>query len=151
MTILRKILLFSFLAVIAFSCKNDPVFVDPAYILMKWADAVKNMNYRDYAECEAYPKDINVFNQLYRNYYFSDFLISEIGEYNEENVKSDAEGKKFNYRMIYFECVRIDRKTGEPVENMKGDIEFIKYTEKPDSDRGWLMSNRTIVRIEVDK
>jgi hypothetical protein len=151
MNIFRKIVLFLLIAIISFSCKKEPVFVDPAFILMKWGDAVKKMNYREYAECEAFPKDINVFNQLYRNYYYSDFLISEMGKYNKENVKTDAEGKKFNYRIIYFECLRIDRKTGDPVENMKGDIEFIKYTEKPHSDRGWLMSNRTIVRIEVDK
>jgi len=150
MNIIRKIILFFLMALFTFSCKNEPVFVDPAFILMKWGDAVKNMNYREYAECEAFPKDAKVFNELYRNHYYSDFLISETGKFNDQNVKTDAEGKKFNYRLIFFECLRIERKTGEPVEKMKGDIEFIKYTEKPHSDRGWFMSNRTIVRIEVD-
>lgn len=151
MKLLKNIVLIFLIVFIAFSCKEKAVFVDPAFILMKWGDAVKKMNYREYSECEAFPKDIKVFNELYRNYYYSDFLISEIGKYNEENIKTDALGKKFNYRIIYFECLRIERKTGEVVENMKGDIEFIKYIDKPDSDRGWLMSNRTIVRVGVDK
>lgn len=148
---LQNLILISIIVFCSFSCKEKPVFVDPAFILMKWGDAVKKMNYREYSECEAFPKDIRVFNDLYRNYYYSDFLISEAAKYKEENIKTDALGKKFNYRIIYFECLRTERKTGKPVENMKGDIEFIKYIDKPDSDRGWIMSNRTIVRVEVDK
>lgn len=150
----KKFLLVSlivFFTVLCFSCKEKPVFVDPAFILMKWGDAVKKMNYREYAECEAFPKDIKVFNELYKNYYFTDFLISETGKYKEADVRTDAKGKKYNYRIIYFECLRTERKTGAVVEHMKGDIEFIKYIDKPDSDRGWLMFNRTVVRIGVDK
>ena len=141
------ILIFIFLFI---SCKDKPVFVDPAYVLMKWGDAVKNMNYREYSECEAFPKDARVFNELYRNYYYTDFLISEMSKFNDKKTRTDPEGKSYNYRIIHFECLRVERKTGKPVENMKGDIEFIRYLESPDADRGWLMSNRTIVRIEVD-
>lgn len=150
MNIFKKTVLLILIAAVFFSCKKEPVFVDPAFILMKWGDAVKKMNYREYAECEAFPKDVNVFNELFKNYYYSDFLISEMDKYDEKNIKKDAQGRSFNSRLIYFECLRVDRKTGDPVENMKGDIEFIRYIDKPHSERGWLMSNRTIVRIEVD-
>ncbi|MFA5519466.1 MAG: hypothetical protein WDA74_09445 [Spirochaetota bacterium] len=147
----KKLLLVFLIVFFTFSCKEKPVFVDPAFILMKWGDAVKKMNYRDYAECEAFPKDIKVFNELYKNYYFTDFLISEMGKYKEADIKTDALGKKYNYRTIYFECLRTERKTGDVVESMKGDIEFIKYVDEPDLNRGWLMFNRTVVRIGVDK
>ncbi len=148
---MKKILLIVLLLLFVFSCKEKPLFVDPAYVLMKWADAVKNMNYREYSECEAFPKDFSVFNELYRNYYYTDFLINEMGRYSDKNIRTDSEGNSYNYRIIHFECFRIERKTGRAVENMKGDVEFIKYLESPKAERGWLMSNRTIVRIEVDK
>ena len=50
------------------SCKRQEPFVDPAYIFLKWSGAVKALNYKDYSECEAFPKDQDVFRNLYRDY-----------------------------------------------------------------------------------
>lgn len=128
------------------SCKRQEPFVDPAYIFLKWSGAVKTLNYKDYSECEAFPKDPDVFRNLYRDFYYGDLIIRDMSKFNESDVKSDFEGYKFNHRMLYFECKRISRETGKTVENMKGEVEFIKYIDGPRINRGWLMHNRTLIR-----
>lgn len=128
------------------SCKKQEPFVDPAYIFLKWSGAVKTLNYDDYSDCEAFPKDQDVFRNLYRDYYYSDLIIRDMGKFNENDIKTDFEGYKFNHRMLYFECKRISRETGKTVENMKGEVEFIKYIEGSKTNKGWLMHNRTLIR-----
>ncbi len=128
------------------SCKKDDIFVDPAYVFLKWSYAVKSLNYGSYSTCEAFPKSDDVFRELYSNYYYDDLVTRDLGTYKEKDVRTDLYGKKYNYRTVYFECRRVERKSGRTVESMKGEVEFIQYTDKPDSDRGWLMYNRTIIR-----
>ncbi len=128
------------------SCKRQEPFVDPAYIFLKWSSAVKNLNYKEYSECEAFPKDAEVFKNLYGSFYYSDLTIRNMDKFNESDIKTDFEGNNFNHRMLYFECKRISRETGKTVENMKGEVEFIKYTSGPRVNRGWLMHNRTFIR-----
>lgn len=132
------------------SCKEKKAFVDPAFVFMKWSAAVKNLNYQEYAECEAFPKDEMVFRELYGDFYFADLLIRELGEYNENDVRSDVEGHKYNLRKVYFECKRIERSTGRAVQEMKGDIEFISYLDGPRLNKGWLMYNRTIISTGIN-
>lgn len=132
------------------SCKEKKAFVDPAFVFMKWSSAVKNLNYNDYTECEAFPKDEIVFRELYNDFYFADLLIRELGEYKESDVRSDVEGNKYNIRKVYFECKRIERKTGRAVQEMKGDIEFISYISGPKLNKGWLMYNRTIISTGIN-
>lgn len=132
------------------SCKRQEPFVDPAYIFLKWSGAVKSLNYKDYSECEAFPKDQDVFRNLYRDYYYGNLIIRDMGKFNDSDIKTDFEGYKFNPRMLYFECKRISRETGKTVENMKGEVEFIKYIEGPKINRGWLMHNRTLIRTGFD-
>jgi len=131
------------------SCKKKEIFVDPAYVFLKWSSAVKNLNYKDYSECEAYPKDEAVFRELYGDYYMADLIIRNLGEFNEKNTKLDAAGYEYKYRQVYFECVRIKRKTGQPAQKMKGDVEFINYIDGPKKDKGWLMFNRTIINTKL--
>ena len=131
------------------SCKNKELFLDPAYIFLKWSSAVKNLNYKEYSECEASPKDESVFKDMYGDFYLSDLVIRNIGEFNPKDTKQDIVGYEYMFRKVYFECVRINRKKGLPVQNMKGDVEFINYIDGPKKDRGWLMFNRTIISTEM--
>lgn len=134
------------IAFVAVSCKKDDIFVDPAYVFLKWTHALKELGYDDYSRCEAYPKTADVFRQLYSDYYYKDLVTREIGEYNENDIKRDIDGNRYTHRMVYFECKRIDRKTDKSIESMKGEVEFIRYLDEPGSSRGWLMYNRTIIR-----
>lgn len=135
---------------IMISCKEKKAFVDPAFVFMKWSAAVKNLNYQAYSECEAFPKDEIVFRELYGDFYFTDLIIRELGEFKESDIRSDIEGNKYNFRKVYFECKRIERKTGRAVQEMKGDIEFISYISGPKLNKGWLMYNRTIISTGIN-
>ena len=129
------------------SCKKKEPFVDPAFIFLKWSSAVKNLNYNEYRECEAFPKDADVFRDLYGEFYYADLVIRNMGKFNEKDIGTDFEGYRYNHRMLYFECKRISRETGKSVANMKGEVEFIKYLDGPRIESGWLMHNRTIIRL----
>ncbi len=135
------------------SCSEKKAFVDPAFVFLKWSSAVKNLNYKEYSECEAFPKDEIVFRELYTDFYFTDLIIRELGKYNENDIDSDIDGYKYTLRKVYFECRRVERKTGRAVQDMKGDIEFINYINGPKLNKGWLMYNRTIIstRINIKK
>ncbi|MCL1864413.1 MAG: hypothetical protein FWF73_01220 [Spirochaetes bacterium] len=145
----KIIALFAAVTVLISSCKKKEIFVDPAYIFLKWSSAVRNLNYKEYSECEAFPKDESVFRELYGDFYLSDLIIRNIGEFNEKATKMDVNRYEYKFRRVYFECVRIKRKTGKPVQNMKGDMEFINYIDGPKKDKGWLMFNRTIINTET--
>lgn len=147
--LITGILLFIIILVIP-SCKQKQAFVDPVYVFMKWSSAVKNMNYREYTECEAFPKDDLVFRELFGDYYFSDLQIRDLGKYNESELKSDSEGYKYHLRKVYFDCKRVERKTSRIVQEMKGDVEFVNYTNGPNVNRGWLMYNRTFIATGIN-
>ena len=68
-----------FALAIIFSCKEKKPFVDPAFVFLKWSSAVKNLNYKEYSECEAFPKDEIVFRELYTDFYYADLIIRETG------------------------------------------------------------------------
>jgi len=142
-------LIFAVALLVVSSCKKKEIFVDPAYIFLKWSSAVKNLNYKEYSECEAFPKDESVFRELYGSFYLADLIIRDLGKFNEKDTKIDAVGYEYKHRRVYFECVRIMRKTGRPVQNMKGDVEFVNYIEGPKKDKGWLMFNRTIINTDM--
>ncbi len=137
---------FIFLVVSFTSCKEKKAFVEPTFVFMKWSDAIKKLNYRYYSECEVFPKERSVFSEIYGDHYYSDVFVKNLGDYDEENIRTDSEGNRFNHRKVYFECRRISRKTGMPVQNMKGDVLFVKYLSGARADKGWLMFNRTIIR-----
>jgi len=139
-----------FIAAFILSCKEKKPFVDPAYVFLKWSSAVKNLDYKEYSECEAFPKDEAVFHELFNDFYYADLLIKEIGEFNKNNIKSDIDKNKYNLRKVYFECKRIERKTGRAVQDMKGDVEFINYISGPKVNKGWLMYNRTIISTGIN-
>ncbi len=132
------------------SCKKDDIFVDPAYVFMKWAHAIRVMNYKEYSSCEAFAKSPDVFRELYGKNYYADLITRDLGEYNPDDIGTDIDGKRYTHRMVYFECSRINRSTGKKIESMKGEVEFIQYVDRPDSRRGWLMYSRTIVRSGAD-
>jgi hypothetical protein len=142
-------LIFAAALLLVISCKKKEIFVDPAYIFLKWSSAVRSLNYKEYSECEAFPKDESVFRELYGNFYLTGLTIRNLGKFNEKDTKTDAAGYEYKFRSVYFECVRIIRKTGRPVQNMKGDVEFINYIDGPKKDKGWLMFNRTIINTDM--
>ncbi|NLV66248.1 MAG: hypothetical protein GXY14_01100 [Spirochaetes bacterium] len=120
--------------------------MDPAYVFTRWSLAVKVLDYARYSSCEAFPKPPDVFRELYGKYYYADLITRDLGEYNPADVRTDIDGKRYTRRMVYFECSRVERRSGKKAEEMKGEVEFIQYMDEPGVRRGWLMYSRTIIR-----
>jgi hypothetical protein len=140
------ILLVILLAVI--SCKREKKFVEPEYIFSKWARSIENLNYIDYASCEAYPKSEPVFREMFRESYYADLMVTEIEKFDEKKIKKDGKGDSFVSRNVRFECTEIRRRDKKPVRILRGDVDFIKFIEGDRTKQGWLMWNRKIIRFE---
>ena len=130
------------------ACKKEKPFVQPDFILKKWALATEKRNYRSYRECEAYPKESEVFRTIYEDFYFKDMEVLKIEDLDEDDLTTDVEGNTFIKRSVTFQCLEVKRRDGRVVQPIQGDILFIRFTEEPRSKEGWLMSNRTLVRIK---
>jgi hypothetical protein len=145
----RIVLLFICLSILfAEGCAKKEKFVEPYYILQKWCRAIKDLNYKDYSQCEAYPKSYPVFREAYGEYFLSDLTITAIQDFDEDNVRKDPEGNSYHYRRVDFECTEVNRKTNRPMNKIQGDVLFILFTDDSLRKEGWLMSNRTLVRVK---
>ncbi len=130
------------------ACKKEKPFTEPDVIIRKWARAIKEFDYKDYASCEAYPKSAPVFREMYRSSYFSDCMVTETGKLDKNDIEKDHEGNPYLYRTVFFECTQVKRKNNTPSGILRGEVKFIRYTEGARADEGWLMWNRTLVRIK---
>jgi len=129
------------------SCKKKDNFDEPNFILRKWAKATETLNFRDYKNCEAFPKSEQVFREIYRDYYIASTSVTRMGSLDEKNVNKDPDGNSYISRAVSFECTEMKRSGSKPVRYLRGDVEFIKYEDGDRKSDGWLMWNRIIVRI----
>lgn len=129
------------------SCKDENRFVEPNYVLRRWASAIQQMNYREYAACEAYPKAEAVFREMYREYYLVDLMATEIDDADGAEVLKDAEGQRYLRRQLEFEAAVVSRKGGRQNGLIRGNAEFIKYLDGRRAKDGWLLSNRTLIHV----
>ena len=144
----KYIILLFLLPLILFSCKKEKKFAEPEFIFAKWAHAIETFNYTDYASCEAYPKSEGVFREIFREAYYSDPMVMEVEKLDEKKVAQDHHGNSYIKRNVQFECTEVRRRDRKPVRLLRGDVDFIKFTEGDRYKQGWLMWNRKIVRIE---
>ncbi len=129
------------------SCKDESRFVEPNYVLRKWASAIQQMNYREYAECEAHPKSEAVFREMYREYFLVDLMATEIDAPESAEELKDAEGRRYLRRQLEFEAAAVSRKGGKQNGLIRGSAEFIKYIDGRRAKEGWLLSNRTLIHV----
>lgn len=130
------------------SCKKEKKFIEPEIVFAKWSRAIAGLNYHEYASCEAFPKSEGVFREMYRDSYYGDLMVTDIEKLDDENVLTDRNGDPYIKRNVRFECVEIRRRDRRPVRLLRGDVDFIKYTEGERARQGWRMWNRQIVRID---
>ena len=128
-------------------CKKKEVFEEPGIILKKWSSAIEKMNYQVYKKCEAYPREWAVFNEIYRNQYFEDINIIKIEDLDEKDIKQDYEGHYYLKRNVIFECTEVNRQKREKVKRVRGEVFFIKFIGSEREKEGWLMANRTMIRL----
>lgn len=152
MKVMKKILSISVICIFICSalitgCKKDEKVPEPAYVLKKWAKSIEELNYRKYSECEAYPKDVSVFKDMYKDYYVIDIMAVDIDDPDEDDVKKDYKNDPYIHRSVLFEGTAVKRDTKKPYQLIRGDTVFIKFLDGERKGDGWLMSNRTITRV----
>lgn len=135
-------------ASVVLSCGSQKKFVEPDYVLKKWSKAIRDLNYREYSACEAYPRSEAVFREMYKDYYIADLMVTDKEDVDEENVRKDRNGKSYIHRSVSFEGAIVQRKGNEPVQVLRGNAVFIKFIDGERSDEDWLISNRTFIRID---
>jgi len=135
-------------ALAVISCKKEKKFAEPEYIFAKWTRAIERLNYKEYASCEAFPKEEPVFREIYRDYYYTDLMVTEVEKLDEKKIHKDPMGHAFISRNVQFECTEIRRSDRKPLMLLRGDVDFIRYIEGGRAAQGWLMWNRKIIRIE---
>jgi hypothetical protein len=131
----------------ALSCKKKEKNPEPAYVLQKWVRAIEKLDYSSYSKCEAYPKSEGVFFEIYKDDYYTDLMVTDVEEPDNKNIRKDYKGNSYISRNAKFEAAAVKRGKGEPYQTVSGDVEFFKFLEGDKSDKGWLISNRTITRV----
>lgn len=145
---MKRVLLALMVAVLAASaCKKAEKTPEPAYVMVKWARSIQDLNYQAYAGAEAFPKSEAVFRDVYRDYYLADLMVTSVEDADEKDVRTDVDGGRFIHRSLSFEASAVKRASGRPYQVVRGDAVFIKYIEGKKAARGWLMSNRTFIAI----
>lgn len=135
-------------ALLLASCGKEKKFTAPEAVFAKWSRAIERLNYAEYASCEAYPKSEGVFREMFRDSYYADLMVTEVEKLDEQEVLKDHQGDSYIKRNVQFECNEIRRKDRKPVRLLRGDVDFVRYTDGDRKARGWLMWNRKIIRVE---
>jgi len=144
---MKKIIALLFLLSLLYACKEKEKFVEADIILDKWSKASETLNYEEYKKCEAYPKEKAVFNEIYKDHYFSKAVVRKAEDLDEHDIKTDFEGNSFIKRNVFFECIEFDRQTQKERQSVKGEVFLIKFVDSAREKEGWLMANRTIIRF----
>jgi hypothetical protein len=131
----------------ALSCTKKEKNPEPVYVLQRWAKAIEKLDYNSYSKCEAYPKSEGVFLEIYKDDYYNDLMVIDVEEPDNKNIRKDYKGNSYISRKAAFGAAAVKRGRGEPYQTVSGDVEFIKFSDGEKSKFGWLISNRTITRV----
>ncbi len=135
------------LIIFVFSCKEKQIDREPGYLLQKWARSIEKLDYSSYLKCEAYPKSHGVFLEIYKNDYFTDMTVIEATDPDNKNIREDYRGDPYVSRKVTFAAAAVKRGKAVPYQSVIGDVELYKFLEGDRSKSGWLISNRTITRV----
>ncbi|MCL2025936.1 MAG: hypothetical protein FWG92_03930 [Leptospirales bacterium] len=144
---MKKTIVLLFLLSLFFACKEKARFVEADIILDKWSKASETLNYEEYRKYKAYPREKAVFNEIYKDYYFSQVIVTKVEDLDERDIRTDFEGNSFIKRNVFFECIEFDRQTQKERQRVKGEVFFIKFIGSAREKEGWLMANRTFIRF----
>lgn len=129
------------------SCTKKEINPEPVYVLQRWAKAIEKLDYNSYSKCEAYPKSEGVFLEIYKDDYYTDLMVADVEEPDSRRIRKDYKGNSYISRKATFEAAAVKRSKGEPYQTVSGDVEFVKFSDGDKSKNGWLISNRTITRV----
>jgi hypothetical protein len=126
---MKKTALFLVLIIVFIGCKEKKKDLEPAFILTKWATSTKELNYRTYKSCKAYPMPNLSFKTKYQDYYYQDVMVLNIGKVDKENIKKDHMQKKYISKEVSFEGTQYKRITHRAAVLIRGTVDFRKYSD----------------------
>ncbi len=135
-------------AIFTTSCKKEERPAEPRAVLEKWAKSTRTLNYRLYKKCEVNPKEGRVFAEMFRTYFIKDIAIISVEKLDRDDIQKDSAGHRYIKTDVSFTATEVSRKTRAPVQRLQGDVRFVSFLDGPRKDDGWLMFNRTFVRIK---
>ena len=146
---MRRLLLFLliFICFTAITCKKKEKIPEPGYVLQKWSKAIKELDYTNYRKCVAYPKSEVEFREMYKKEFFIDIMAVNVGEVDNDNIRKDHKDNSFKSCSVFFQGAVIKRKADEPYQIIRGDVLFVQFIDGERKKDGWLISNRTIIRV----
>jgi len=143
----KVVVIFMLFIMVIPSCKKKEKFLEPEIILRKWAGAIERLDYFEYRKCEAYPKEKDVFREMYQDFYLSGLSVVTIGPLSEKDINKDPDGNPYIKRNVVFECKQVRRRDRKVQHPIKGEVFFIRFVEGERKKEGWLMANRTLMHI----
>ncbi len=146
---MKNIVLLVLIILINLSCSKKKNYNKEEAIILDWLSAVKELNYDLYRSKVAFPRDINVFKAMYQDYYI-EFPIIEKVEEKSEKVTTDAAGNQYYKRKLYFNAKIIMRNKVGKNMLLRADVILIKFLNGDRQNDGWLISNRTFIRVPLN-
>ena len=134
--------------ILAVGCKEERDYSEPEHLLNYWANATEKLDYSKYSRIEASPSAERSFRKMYENYYISNIRITDVDPEEGVNSGKDHNETAIEYKNVHFIANTVVRNTGKPLQSVRGEVKMIRYPEGRKSDKGWMMSNRTIIRID---
>ncbi|MBN2039839.1 MAG: hypothetical protein JW864_07360 [Spirochaetes bacterium] len=146
---MRRLLAFSLIIFCIFMimCKEKEKIPEPGYVLKKWTAALEKLDYTNYKKCEAYPRTSDVFMEMYKDEYFTDIMVTGIEDVDYEKIDKDYNHNSYISCSVTFEGTAVKREDNKPYQLIRGDVLFIQFIEGERKNDGWLISNRSIIRI----
>jgi len=142
------LVLFIIIAVIMLAgCTEKKDFSEPATVINQWADAIKKLDYSTYRRIEAFPKSERSFKKMYDEYFIENITVTEVDPVDDVQRGKDHNNTPIEFKNVQFMANAVNRSTGKPYQSVMGQVKMIRYTEGNKSERGWMLSNRTLVRI----
>jgi len=136
------------IAIIMFSgCTEKKDFSEPAGVINNWADAIKKLDYTTYSRIEAFPKSERSFKKMYDEYFIENITVTEVDPVNGVQNGKDHNNTQIEFKNVQFMANAVNRSTGKTYQSVMGQVKMIRYPEGKKSERGWMLSNRTLVRI----
>jgi hypothetical protein len=134
-TVCLIVSLISLSAIISCSGKKD--YSAEQGLLNMWANAAKNHDLGAYSRTSAYPRTAEQFNEMYRDYYFTDIVVVDVSGISDP-VK-DPGSQTFVKKEISFTGYSVNRKDNKK-SPMTGKVDLVKFT----GGTSWLVASRVV-------
>jgi hypothetical protein len=123
-------------------CSKEKDYSTEQGILSVWAQAVKNRDYSLYSKTSAYPRSIDQFNEVYKDYYISDITVVAVSDVSDP--MKDPGGEKFKKKEVSFSGYTVTRKDMKKAP-LSGKADLYQFDSKPGV---WLVANRILTMAE---